>query len=427
MIEPEHFYNAACRVLWEEIVSRYYADDPIDPLSVAQAKAKALMRVWNVSEDEAVGRVSALTQGRRFAGKAMDHALIVKRDSDYRALLDLADSIQNAVASEDQSPAELAGSISFEAVKVATSSMLTNEIVPFDEVGRRTVENQRIMQKARAQGVELGAYFGLSFIDHFTRGLRPSELMFLAGEPGAGKSAVAWTAATRFAERQLPKPRERQIGALVASLEMAPEPSDMRIAQSVTSIDGGKLREGRTDQADLQKIVDEWDKRRGLPLYFNYSSNIRASQLRALTVEAIRRHNVGLVIIDHLRYLDMDPTADGRRRTTIEAEEELARFLKQDIATQLNVAVICLAHTNKGSSGREDPRPRKEDLRGGQLLAGHADYIAFVFRPYAYASQEEIDEGNVSRTDAEMIWSKNRHGLEGTARFHFDPSTMTLH
>lgn len=427
LLEPEHFYNAACRVVYAEMVARYYADEPIDPLTIGEACAKSLMRVWNVQEREAVGRVQLLATGRQFSGLAVDHAVIVKRDADYRVLLDLAESIKTAVAAETQSPSELAGSVSYEAVKVATSSLLSQDLYSFDEVGARFLAQQKLLRAAREQGIELGAYFGMTFIDSFTRGLRPSELFFLVGDPGAGKSAVAWKAAILFAERQLKRPRDKQIGTLILSLEMAEEPSDVRVGQSVTALDGGKLREGRSDDDDLRKIMDEWKAREGLPLWFNYSSNIRASQMRALCVESVRRHNVGVIIIDHFRYIDMDPATDGRRRSTLEAEEELARYLKQDLATQLNVAVICLAHTTKAGGSRDDPRPTLSDLRGGQLVAGHADYVAFVFRPYSHAGQDAIDEGTVKRTDAEMHYKKNRHGLEGMASFYFDPSTMNIY
>jgi replicative DNA helicase len=169
-------------------------------------------------------------------------------------------------------------------------------------------------------------------------------------------------------------------------------------------------------------VVEEWRKRRDLPLYFNFTSNMRCSQLKAVVVEAIRRHNVGLVVIDHFKYLDMD----GRWRSSIEEDGAKARFLKQDIATQLNVAVVCLAHTAK-SIDTQDRRPKMHHLRGSQEIAAHADFVTFVYRPYNNASQSDIDAGNITRTDAELIWAKNRHGLEGSARFHFDASTMTIY
>lgn len=423
-LEPEHFYLAPYKALFHELLQAYYADDPMDPITIGEAVSKTLAKSLGVPDNEVVPKVQALAVGRKGApmGEARDHAVVIKKHSDYRALLDVAAQIKIEVEREMNSPIEIAGLVSAASMKIATSQLLTSDLVPFEDLGRNFVREQRKLMAARATGAELGAYFGLSFLDHFTRGLRPSELFFLAGDPGVGKSAVAWRAATMFAERQLKKPPDRRVGTLILSLEMAEEPSSTRVAQSLTGIDGGKLREGRTEQADLDLVIQEWRKRRDLPLIFNFTSNMRCSELRAVVVEAIRRHNVGFVVIDHFRYLDMD----GRWRSAIEEDGAKARFLKQDIATQLNVAVMCLAHTTK-TMDTEDRRPRLSQLRGSQEIAAHADFVGFVYKPYSNAKQADIDAGKVSRTDAELIMAKNRHGIEGKADFYFDASRMAIH
>jgi replicative DNA helicase len=424
MLEPTHFFNPPMRALYDEIVQRYYGDEEVDALTVAEHVGKTLARSWSVDEAEAVRRVKRLAEGRQGrAPEAIEHAKLVKRHADYRALLELAATIERDVDNEVDSPEQIAGLASQTAMQVATSTLLTQELTSFEDLGRNFVREQKKLMAARAQGVELGAYFGLDFLDSYLRGLRPSELLFVAGEPGAGKSFVTWKAAQMFAERQMRKPQDQRVGTLVLSLEMSETNSSTRIAQSLGRLDGGKLREGRTDDEDLKTVVREWKARQGLPLFFNFSSNMRASQLRALVVEAIRRHNVGLVLIDHFKYVDMD----GRWRSDLEQEEAKARFLKQDIATQLNVAVICLAHTTKGIESREDARPKLSHLRGSGQVAAHADFVAFVYRPFNHAKPDAIDAGEVKRTDAEMIYAKSRHGLEGTAEFFFDASTGTIY
>lgn len=421
LLEPRHFALAGYRVIYREIVESYYEDRPIDPLVVAEATGKTLERIWSCEEKDAVRTVVDLASGRP-PDKAETYANLVKRDSDYRALLNLSDEIKRLVGNEEDQPEEVAGIASQRAMQIATDSLLTHDIVDYQSLGRNFVQSQRTLMAARAQGVELGAYFGLSFLDSFTRGFKPTELFILAGEPGAGKSAVGWTAGQRFAERQMRKPQDKRIGTLILSLEMGEEPSSGRVAQLVTGLDGGKLREGRTDEDELQRVILEWGKRKDIPLYFNFASAMKASQMRALIVESIRRHNVGLVIIDHMRYFDMD----GRFQSKNEEDEEKAKFLKQRLAKDLNIAVMCLAHTTKGIDNTEDRRPKLTHLRGSGQIAAEADFVAMVYRPYNHAKRDDIEEGRVNRTDAEMIYVKNRHGLDGTAQFKFDPSTMTI-
>lgn len=424
-LTPQHFYVDSLRRLYHEILSAYYADEPIDPVTIADSacaetpKEPGLATVWG-GEAEVTKRVRQLAS-QKYDGTPVAHAKLVKKHADARSLLMLCYDTEVAVWNADKDPEEIAGDVSQTAMQIATSSLLTHEIVSFEQLGRNFIRHQQMLMKARKDNVELGAYFGLDFIDNFTRGLRPTELMFLGGPPGAGKSAVSWTMGKLFAERQMRKPEELRIGALMLSLEMGQEPSNVRVAQALTGLDGGKLREGKTSDQDLAKVAAEWGKRKDLPLYFNFTSQLRLSQLRALVVEAIRRYNIGLLVIDHFKYV----LSDRRYEKDLQEDEEKARFLKENIAKDLNLAVICLAHTTKGTS--EDGRPTLRDLRGSFMVAAHADFVGLVYRPYKDAKAKDIEDGKVKVTDAEMVWAKNRHGLEATHRFHFDPATMQIH
>jgi replicative DNA helicase len=44
-----------------------------------------------------------------------------------------------------------------------------------------------------------------------------------------------------------------------------------------------------------------------------------------------------------------------------------------------------------------------------------------------YATEDEISQGNVLDTDAELIWRKNRQGPTGTGKVFFDPAKMNIH
>jgi replicative DNA helicase len=421
-LEARHFFLAEYKVLFAEIVDAYYADEPVDAVSIAKRQAPLLAATWQLDEDAAVRKVNQMVVHRPH-GDVVDHALLVRRDADFRALQELAASVERSVAARDSEPEELAAETSTTAMQIATRSILTQEIISADELGRRFVKQLRRRMAARAQGIELGAYFGLKFLDNWIKGLQPQELMFLAGQPGAGKSAVAWAAAHGFASRQMRKPEPERVGALILSLEMGEELSGIRQGQALTGIDGGKFREGTASQEDLQAVIQHWGMTQGIPLYFNFSSMVRAAQLRALIVESIRRHNTGLVVIDHFRYFAMDGNYGGRRN---DEDEDKVTFLKQKIAKDLNVAVICLAHTTKMVDQREGGRPKMTDLRGSGQIAAEADQVAFVYRPWEHADDDAKADGKVKRSDAEMIYEKNRSALTGTARFHFDASTMEI-
>lgn len=422
LLEPGHFYSSAHRAIFEQVYENYYADDPVDPLTIAEAASKRLTNLWNCDEDVAVAKVRDMAMSQKFAGNVIDHAKIIRENSDLRRLLQVAASIETEVNKEERPASEIGAMASKESMEIATSTLLTQEILSFGQLGSRYVVAARQEMEAREQGIELGAYFGMDFFDDYTKGIRPTELCIIGGEPGAGKSAVSWTAARGFAERQFRNPEDRRVGCFVLSLEMGEMDSEVRIAQALTKIDGGKLREAKQTKMDMQKVINEWGRRKEIPLYFNFASTMRASQMRALIVEAIRRHNVGVIVIDHFRYFDLDK----RLRDPIQEDEEKARFLKESIAKDLNVAVICLAHTTKAIESSSDRRPTLSHLRGSGLVAAHADFVGFVYRPYMYATEQQKNEGDVLETDAELIWRKNRHSGDGIAPFYFEPYTMTV-
>lgn len=417
MLQPDHFFYAGHQMLFNQIVDAFYSDEPADPLSIVERCGQPLLRTWNCDAGGALERVRAMVAGAQ-PRDAVAHCKIVRQDWERRSLLDLVTRVEQQVAARED-PEAIAAQVTTEAAQLATQQLLTNEIISFGDLGRRMVERQRALMVARAQGIEIGVRFGMNFLDDRLHGLKGSEVLILAGAPGEGKSSISWVAATQFAERQMVKPPEQRIGTLVISAEMAEEPSSDRIAQNLARVDGAHLRDGDTSEDELARIIKEWGARRELPLYYNFTSMMRASQMRALVATAVQRYGVGLVVIDHMRYFD----PDVRLLKASEEDEEKARFVRERIAKDLNVAVILLAHTVKIPNDR---KPLLNDLRGGQMVSAHADFVVFTYRPYRHATHDEILDEKVDRTEMELLWEKNRHNDEDPTYAFFEPSTMTV-
>lgn len=419
MLQAEHFHTAFLRQAYDLIVDAYFTDEAIDPLTIAQRGGKKLAATLGTdSPDRSATALRTLT-GHAAPHEAVAHAGIVKRDFDRRGLMELATDIMDQARMEEIPPEQIASVASERAMRICTSRILSNEIVSYADLGRRFVKRQREAMAANRAGIETGVKFGWEFVDDRTHGLKPGELWILAGEPGVGKSGLAWCGARGFAERQLAKP-DKRIGTFVLSLEMGEEPSSDRLASSAGHVDSGKLRDGSTTDDELARIVKEWGAVRDAPLYFNFTSMLRANQLRALVVESIRRYNVGLVVIDHMRYFNSDERFDN----AADEDEAKARFLKESIAKDLNVVVVLLAHTTKAIEMSDDRRPRLSHLRGGGMVAAHADFVSFLYSPYMHASEDAKADGEVLETDCELIWAKNRHGLTAPSFLHFDASIM---
>ena len=421
-LEPEDFFSPDTRIIYETAVRSYYSDDTVDAVTVGEKLRDTLARQWSIPPEQVAGTLWQQASARAGVDAALDHAKVVRRHSDNRRLMAVMDQARMSIQQGDMAPEEVGDFISTETLKVVTGTKKRAEILTWLDVGREYAKWLQRLMLARERGVELAVYTGLKFVDSWTKGLAPTELMLVAGEPGVGKSALTWKMAEGFANRQLAKGEDKRIGTFVLSLEMGLVGSSGRLASSMTGVEGDKLREGVVTQDDLNLIVKEWKNRADLPIFWNFASNFRMSQLRAIIVEAIRRYNVGLVVIDHFRMFD----PDRRINNPNQEDEAKARFLKEDIAKDLNVAVLCLAHTVKIKREGSDGRPLLGDLRGSGQVAAHCDIAAFMYRPWDYATENEKSEGVISPTDAELIFRKNRSSAIGTSEFMFRPSDMTI-
>lgn len=421
-LQEEDFYRPDTRLIYAAAVESYYADDQVDAVAIGERLRVPLSSQWGCEPEEVAGKLYQQAHARAGRESVSTHATLVRTLSDKRRLLSLLDVARTEIEQGHMSPEEIGDMMGTEATKIVAGTKTRAEIIPFIDVGREYVKYLRKLRLAREQGIELSVYTGLKFIDDWVKGHAPTELFLLGGEPGVGKSAVAWKMAEGFARRQMRKEPDKRIGTLVLSLEMGLIGSSGRLATSMTGVDGDSLREGYFNDDQLAKIIDAWKSNEDLPLFWNFASNFRMSQMRAIIVEAIRRHNVGYILVDHFRMFDPD-----RRINNANAEDEAkVRFLKEDIAKDLNVAVLCLAHTVKIRREGSDGRPQLSDLRGSYQVAAHCDQVGFMYSPYMYASDNEKSEGVVQKTEAEMIYRKNRSGALGASDFHFDPAYMKV-
>jgi replicative DNA helicase len=361
------------------------------------------------------------------SGSVLEHAGIVKRLSTSRQLMESCHHALREITEGKLTPEEIGDNLSSDALQITSGTIKRTELLDWLDTGRAYVSHLQRVMAAREAGQEVGVYTGLSFIDRYTSGIGPGELCFLAGEPGSGKSAVAWTVGPGFAARSLARPcavGQRPVGTLMLSLEMPLISSTMRMVQSLTGIDGTRLREGKITKSEYRQILTEWKNRENLPIFWNFASNFRLSQMRALIAEAIRRANVGFVIIDHFRMVDTDRVYQNANQE----DEAKVRFLKENIAMDLDVAVMCLAHTVKvgRGQGEESPKPRLSDLRGSGQIAAHADMVGFVWSPTKYMSDEAKTELDVDPEDMNISWEKSRFGAPATTGFKFNAQKMSV-
>ena len=195
----------------------------------------------------------------------------------------------------------------------------------------------------------------------------------------------------------------------VFSMEMAGTQLVMRMMGSVGKLDQHKVRTGRLQDDDWERLTYAVGKLNDAPMYIDESAALPALDLRA---RARRLHRqcgkLGLIVIDYLQL--MSGSTHGENRAT--EISEISRSLKA-LAKELDVPVVALSQLNRSLEQRPNKRPVMSDLRESGAIEQDADVILFIYRDEVY--NPETPEKGIS----EIIIGKQRIGPIGTVRLAF--------
>lgn len=233
--------------------------------------------------------------------------------------------------------------------------------------------------------------------DALNGGLKPGELVVLAGRPAMGKSAVALALALNAARAQ--------VGTLFVSLEMDGDTLALRGLASLARVPFGALQVGHTlGPGDLQDLDRVQVATGDYPLWIDVHEDATVGHIRSRIRQVKRLYpQARLVIVDYLQLMR------GQRRSGDSREVEvagMARGLKL-LAKAENVVLVALAQLNRGVEARplDDRRPRPSDLRESGALEQDADVILFPYRHEVYAPHLPGIQGQM-----EMGIAKHRRG-----------------
>jgi replicative DNA helicase len=327
---------------------------------------------------------------------------------------------------------------------LATSGHSEGGFRPFEAVLTSTISAAEAAHKRQGRVVGVGT--GFRDLDDKLGGLHPADLIILAGRPSMGKTSLATNIAFRAARAFKPvaKPDGRMIvedGAVVGlfSLEMSAEELAARILAEETSIPSDKMRRGKLNHQEFDKLVQANLYLQGLKLFIDDTPALSVSALRTRARRLMRQQGLGLIVIDHIQL--MRPSVQVRTlENRVQEISDITRGLKT-LAKELNVPVLALSQLSRAVEGREDKRPILADLRESGSIEQDADVVMFIFRQEYYDGREPAKhpgEDDTKYNDryakwredlekihglAEIIVAKQRHGPIGSIKLHFDAET----
>jgi replicative DNA helicase len=282
-----------------------------------------------------------------------------------------------------------------------------------------------------------GISCGLRDLDEKMGGLQSSDLIILAGRPSMGKTALATNIAYHVArnykaEYQADGSLKVLDGGVVAffSLEMSAEQLATRIISEQAGIPSERIRRGKIDADEFERIRHVAEELHSLPLYIDATGGLTVAQVAARARRLKRQRGVGLVVVDYLQLLggSQRRAQEGR----VQEVSEITTALKA-LAKELNVPVVALSQLSRQVENRDDKRPQLADLRESGSIEQDADVVLFIFREEYYLGRKEPRPGTQEHFDwqdqmnkvqgiAEVIIGKQRHGPTGVVELQFEPT-----
>lgn len=229
-------------------------------------------------------------------------------------------------------------------------------------------------------------------------GMFPEQLVFLGGEPGAGKTTLADQAACETAATG------RKV--LVFPTEMSGPEIAKRRAATACGLSQARMRGGMLSQDELDAFGGELQRFSALPIE-TIDDVCSVEGIRARVLAEVAKGDIGLVVVD---YFQMLTSTDEKGRDENRAEAKRWDAMKR-VARDAKVPVLVVSSLTKGGqkNARDKGSPEQTDARGsGPEYA--CDVMVFLTCEHPEDSRREV----IAHI------KKNRQGPVGPVTLSFD-------
>jgi len=403
LIKEDDFYRHDHRLIYRHIGKLIEHAKPADVITVAEM----LENSGELNSAGGLAYLGSLAQNTPSTANIRRYAEIVRERSVMRQLAEVGSNIaDSAFNPTGRSSAQLLDEAEARVFEIAEAGARGNKgFVPIQPLLTEVVEKIDILFHRDNPDEVTGIPTGFSDLDEKTSGLQPGDLIIVAGRPSMGKTAFSLNIAENVA-------LQTGLPVAVFSMEMGGAQLVMRMIGSVGRLDQHKLRNGRLEDEDWQKMTYALGKLNDAPLFIDESAALSSMDLRSRARRLFRQTGkLGLIVIDYLQLMSGNGRAGGNENRATEISE-ISRSLKS-LAKELHVPVVALSQLNRSLEQRPNKRPVMSDLRESGAIEQDADLILFIYRDEVYNS-DSPDKGK-----AEIIVGKQRNGPVGAINLAF--------
>ncbi|OGD86183.1 replicative DNA helicase [Candidatus Curtissbacteria bacterium RBG_16_39_7] len=389
-LKPEHFYREAHGQIYKAILSLFEKREPIDFVTLSQE-----LKEQGIYED--VGGSTYLSELVNLVPTAANighYGRIVKDHHTKRQLIQVATKVVEKSFDEIGEVKEL---LDFAETSIfgISQTHLQQFFMPIKEA---LVESFDRIEDLHKKGAGLrGVPTGFADMDNFLAGLQDSNLVILASRPGQGKSALALNIAQYASVHE-------KIPVGIFSLEMSKEELVDRLLVWQARVDAWRLKTGRLEDTDFEKIQEAMGELAEAPLYIDDTPAATIFELRTKARRLQIERGLRLLIVDYLQLIR------GRNlENRVQEVSEISQSLK-NLARELKIPVLAVSQLSRAVEQRGSRRPQLADLRESGAIEQDADVVMFLYRE---------DPDNMEETILDI--QKHRNGKLGQVSLHFIP------
>ncbi len=360
-LRPEHFYREAHSDIMSAIYDLYEKREPIDLVTLtSQLKKKGkLVKVGGASY------VSELASGVPSSSHIAQYGQIVRDMYVKRQLIATAAKISQSAFDDTGDIRELLDETEQAVFSLSQQQLKQNFITLKDALAESFDRLDELHQKA---GGLRGVPTGFWDLDGKLAGMQASNLIILASRPGQGKTSLTLNIAAHVAVKEgLP------VGMF--SLEMSKEELVDRLLVSQSEVDAWRLKTGRLDDNDFDKLQEAMGVLADAPLFIDDTPAINIMEMRTKARRLQAEHGLSLLIVDYLQLVH------GRNlENRVQEVSEISQSLK-NLARELKIPVLACSQLSRAVEQRGTRKPQLADLRESGAIEQDADVVMFIWRP----------------------------------------------
>lgn len=391
-IQPEHFYDARHRVIFEALGRMVSDRVPVDVVTLSE-QLESQRKLADVGGVVYLGRLVDYTPS---IDNAAAYARVVVNYAIERVYFHAAQEMMQTLLADayDDHPSRVA---QLQQILANTERHeRANSMRSLPQALKAMVEH--IEHVSENPGIH-GLLTGFQHVDYRLGGMQPAELVIWAGRPAMGKTAYALNAVRNMV-------RQQGKNGMFFSLEMPTRQLAQRMVAAEGKVKLGLLKSGKVLELDDQvarfgAAVTTLANSKG-SLFFDDEASLPITELVARAKRQHRKTPLDFVVVDHIGLVESTLKTDNETLRV----GQISRALKK-LAKDLGCVVIALSQVNRDCEKRANKRPMMSDLRMSGSIEQDADVIQFLYR------DEYYNENTQYPGQIEVISAKLRDGEPG--------------